>query len=272
MQLDDAARDRRGRAPCRPSCACWCCRPAGTRRRSRAWSSGAMPGPVSTHRQLEAASPAWAARISTAALVGELDGIADQVEQHLRQPPRIAGAGRQARRHVGAELEALGAGERLGGRQHGRHHVGDAVVLDRQRELPGLDLGEVEHVVDQAEQVPAVALHALQHALRLLAARRRRARRPSSRCSRGWRSSGVRSSWLMLARNCDLCWLAISSWRLFSWISVNRRTFWMAITAWAAKVSSSSIWRGVKAPGSGLRSRMRRRRRPRAASARRATP
>ena len=39
---------------------------------------------------------------------------------------------------------------------------------DRQRELAGLDLGEIEHVVDQAEQVLAVALHALQHALRLV--------------------------------------------------------------------------------------------------------
>src|SRR5215510_7723039 len=68
--------------------------------------------------------------------------------------------------------------------------------------------------------------------------------------------SGVRSSWLMLARNCDLCWLAISSWRLFSWISVNRRTFWMAMTAWAAKVSSNSIWRGENGPTVDLRSSM----------------
>jgi putative ABC transport system substrate-binding protein len=36
--------------------------------------------------------------------------------------------------------------------------------------------------------------------------------------------SGVRSSWLMLARNCDLCWLASASWRLLSWISSNSRT------------------------------------------------
>ena len=36
--------------------------------------------------------------------------------------------------------------------------------------------------------------------------------------------------------------------------SVNSRTFSMAITAWAAKVSSSSICCGVKGPGSGLRS------------------
>ena len=48
--------------------------------------------------------------------------------------------------------------------------------------------------------------------------------------------SGVRSSWLILARNCDLCWLASASWRLLSWISSNRRTFSIAITAWSAKV------------------------------------
>jgi hypothetical protein len=28
--------------------------------------------------------------------------------------------------------------------------------------------------------------------------------------------SGVRSSWLILARNCDLCWLASASSRLLS--------------------------------------------------------
>ena len=53
--------------------------------------------------------------------------------------------------------------------------------------------------------------------------------------------SGVRSSWLMLARNCDLCWLASASWRLLSWISSNSRTFSIAITAWSAKVVTSSI-------------------------------
>ena len=51
----------------------------------------------------------------------------------------------------------------------------------------------------------------------------------------------MRSSWLMLARNCDLCWLASASWRLLSWISSNSRTFSIAITAWSAKVVTSSI-------------------------------
>ena len=53
--------------------------------------------------------------------------------------------------------------------------------------------------------------------------------------------SGVRNSWLMLARNCDLCWLASASCRLLSWISSNRRTFSIAIAAWSAKVAASSI-------------------------------
>ena len=51
--------------------------------------------------------------------------------------------------------------------------------------------------------------------------------------------SGVRSSWLMLARNCDLCWLATSSSRPFASISWNSRAFWIASTDWAAKVWSS---------------------------------
>ena len=48
--------------------------------------------------------------------------------------------------------------------------------------------------------------------------------------------SGVRSSWLMLARNCDLCSLASASCRLLSSISLNSRAFWIASTDWAAKV------------------------------------
>ena len=44
------------------------------------------------------------------------------------------------------------------------HQFGERIVGQRQRELPGLDLGEVEHVVDQPEQMLAVGLHPLQHA------------------------------------------------------------------------------------------------------------
>ena len=53
--------------------------------------------------------------------------------------------------------------------------------------------------------------------------------------------SGVRSSWDMFARNCDLCWLASASWLFASWSSSNSRAFSMAMTAWSANVSSSAI-------------------------------
>ena len=52
--------------------------------------------------------------------------------------------------------------------------------------------------------------------------------------------SGVRSSCDMLARNSDLCLFASSSSRLLAWISSKRREFWIAITAWSAKVLSSA--------------------------------
>ena len=61
--------------------------------------------------------------------------------------------------------------------------------------------------------------------------------------------SGVRSSWLMLETNCDLCWLASASWRLFSSISANRRAFWIASTDWAAKVRSRSTVLLANSPG-----------------------
>src|SRR6266511_2976332 len=61
--------------------------------------------------------------------------------------------------------------------------------------------------------------------------------------------SGVRSSWLMLARNCDLCLLASASSRLFSSISRNSLAFWIASTDWSAKVSRRSIVFLANSPG-----------------------
>src|SRR5262245_36797613 len=51
----------------------------------------------------------------------------------------------------------------------------------------------------------------------------------------------------ILATNCDLCLLAVSSCRLLSWISSNSRTFSIAIAAWSAKVDTSSICFSVNA-------------------------
>ena len=53
----------------------------------------------------------------------------------------------------------------------------------------------------------------------------------------------------MLARNWDLCWLAIASWRPFSSTSRKSRAFWMASADWVAKVFRSSTISGANSPG-----------------------
>src|SRR6202011_1581792 len=44
----------------------------------------------------------------------------------------------------------------------------ERIIREREGELTGLDLGQVKHVVDQAQEMPAIALHAIEHAARLL--------------------------------------------------------------------------------------------------------
>ena len=61
--------------------------------------------------------------------------------------------------------------------------------------------------------------------------------------------SGVRSSCDMFARNSLLWRFATSSSRRLSSISRKRRAFWIASADWLAKVLSSSIAAGGKAPG-----------------------
>jgi hypothetical protein len=61
--------------------------------------------------------------------------------------------------------------------------------------------------------------------------------------------SGVRSSWLRLARNSLLCRLTTSSCRLFSSISRCRRAFWIARADWLAKVPASSTTLSGNSPG-----------------------
>jgi hypothetical protein len=50
---------------------------------------------------------------------------------------------------------------------------------------------------------------------------------------------GVRISWLIVARKALLASLAASALARAASVSLKRRVFWMAITAWSAKVCSS---------------------------------
>src|SRR5580704_15276321 len=97
------------------------------------------------------------------ARVGELDRVADQIEQHLGQAAVVAAGRRQIWRHLDLECEFLVIRQRLDRAIDAVHHVFDGIILDRQYQLPGLDFRQIEHVVDQAEQMLAVRLHALHH-------------------------------------------------------------------------------------------------------------
>ena len=121
-----------------------------------------MPGPVSRTDTLN--DPLLGAGLDHhLAGIGELDRIADQIEQHLRQAALVAAAARQVRRHLGLECELLVGRQRLDRAVDGLGHVLQRVIGEVERELAGLDLGEVEHGVDQAEQMLAVALDPLEH-------------------------------------------------------------------------------------------------------------
>ena len=179
-------RDRQARGRCRPSSWWPSCRPAGTPRRSWPGRPRRCPdrcrAPTSVNEPLAAD-----ALIVTSPVIGELDRVADEIEQHLGEAALVAVRRRQVGRHLDLERELLLGGERLDRAEHAVHHVLDRIVGERERELAGLDLRQVEHVVDQAEQMLAVASARARARRASSPASRRRCRRGSARCSRGWR-------------------------------------------------------------------------------------
>ena len=131
-----------------------------------------MPMPVS---RTSKRSPSRVAvtRDDHLALVRELDRVADQVHQHLAQPPVVAAHG--GRHVVGdprRELEPAlvrARGEQVADVGDGLAHV----EVDRvELELAGLDLREVEDVVDDRQQRAAGAAHGLGEAALLVVERR----------------------------------------------------------------------------------------------------
>ena len=97
------------------------------------------------------------------AAFGELDGVGQQVGQHLAQAVRIAAhGGGQAVVDAAGQFELL----RMGARRHQLHHVFDRLVEIEVEgfdlELAGFDLREVEDVVDDRQQRLARAAHGFQ--------------------------------------------------------------------------------------------------------------
>ena len=85
--------------------------------------------------------------------LGELDGVADQVQEHLAHPDRIRPDPRgHGRVDLALARQALGVA-------HRPHQAGDLVdeqarleVDRRELEAPGLDARQIEDVVEEQEQ------------------------------------------------------------------------------------------------------------------------
>ena len=83
----------------------------------------------------------------------ELDRVREQIEHDLAHRARVRHHLRQPRRQRGADDDALAVGLRLHDRDALLGQVVERDAGEGQVELAGLDLGEIEQVVDQRDQV-----------------------------------------------------------------------------------------------------------------------
>src|SRR6516225_7972421 len=100
--------------------------------------------------------------------IGELDRVADQIDQNLRQAAAISMTRRQFGSKLELERELLVGRQRL---QRAANRLGDvlnAVIGKVENQLAGLDLGQIKHVIDESEQVFAIGLKAFEYAEHLL--------------------------------------------------------------------------------------------------------
>ena len=120
-----------------------------------------MPGPVSFTALFQLAIGCAGADFDRSD-VGKLYRVTDQIDQHLGQAPFVAERRWDIGHDGGLELNALGLRQRTGC----SHYVFDqrlnGIIREVKIELPGLYFGQVEHIVDQAEKMPAVRLNARQ--------------------------------------------------------------------------------------------------------------
>src|SRR6516225_8692304 len=102
------------------------------------------------------------------ARISELDGVANKIDQNLRQSSAVTMAWWQFRGHLDFEGQLFVSRQRLQRAADGLGDVLNAVIGEFEHELTGFDLGQIEHVIDKSEQVLAVGLKAFEYAKHLL--------------------------------------------------------------------------------------------------------
>ena len=95
--------------------------------------------------------------------LSELDRVAQQVHQDLRHAPLVSQRDRKVRLDLDVEVQPLLGRQGFHRADDSMDHVAEGVILERQRQLARFDLGQVEHIVDEIQQMTAALLHPFQH-------------------------------------------------------------------------------------------------------------
>src|SRR6516165_8920072 len=102
------------------------------------------------------------------ASIGELDGVADQIDQDLGQAAAVTVARRQFGGHFDFERQLLISSQRFKRAADSLRNILDAVIRQFEYKLAGLDLRQIKHVIDESEQVLAVGLKSFEYSKHLL--------------------------------------------------------------------------------------------------------
>src|SRR6516165_3338855 len=100
--------------------------------------------------------------------IGELNRVADEIDQALRQAAAVTVARRQVGSKLELERELLVGRQRLQRAANGLGNVLNAVIGQFEHKLASLNLGQIKHVIDESKQVLAVGLKPFENAMHLV--------------------------------------------------------------------------------------------------------
>src|SRR5579864_254155 len=98
--------------------------------------------------------------------IGELDRVADEIDQDLRQAPPVAMTCWQFAGDLDLEAELFVDRQWLKRAADSLSNVFEGIIREFEHQLASFDLGQIEHVIDQAEQVLAIALQPFEYTQR----------------------------------------------------------------------------------------------------------
>ena len=90
--------------------------------------------------------------------IGEFDRVTNKIEQGLSEPAFVSSRRRQARGNSNSQPQFLFGGEGFNGGINATNQFLYGIVGQRESKLTGFNLGEIEDIVDEPEQMSAVPL------------------------------------------------------------------------------------------------------------------